>query len=396
MGSHKKINKKKSAKFRLKRNYKNYSEKSLEEVLQLIRRKRISINAAAKQYGIAKGTLHNKVNNRNENKVGRPMELSAAEVKILVDHVIAVGDWGFPFGLIDLRHLIKSILDKAKRKTRFTNNYPSKKWAYAFLKSQRQLRKRTCRNIKTSKASLSPEIVQDYFNNLNVALKVGEEDEIKPEHIFNYDETNLTDDPGSKISIFRRGIKYPERIRDFSKSSTSIMFCGSAAGELLPPYVVYKSAHLWQTWVEGGPKHTRYNRSDSGWFNCEIFADWFEYMFVPHVKKFKANVALIGDNLSSHFSERVIELARKHNITFICLPTNSTHICQPLDVAFFRPLKGKWRIILDYWKSQAKKNCQTVTKEAFPRLLKQLCESLVDNDKKSNALVSGMKSLKQM
>lgn len=136
---------------------------------------------------------------------------------------------------------------------------------------------------------MSPEIVQKYLDNLKVALKVGEKDEMKPEHIFNYDETNLTDDPGNKKCIFRRGTKYRERIRDF-KSSTSIVFCGSATGEVLPPYVVYNSGHLWQSWLEGGPPRTRYNRSDSGRFNAEIFADWFEFMFVPHVKKFRTSL----------------------------------------------------------------------------------------------------------
>ena len=60
----------------------------------------------------------------------------------------------------------------------------------------------------------------------------------------NYDETNLTDDTGRKQAIFRRGTKYPERIMNNTKSATSIMFAGSAAGELLPVYVVYKAEHL--------------------------------------------------------------------------------------------------------------------------------------------------------
>ncbi len=56
----------------------------------MIRRKQISINAAAEKYGIAKGTLVNKVNKQHENKVGRPFELSEIEAKIIVDHVVAV------------------------------------------------------------------------------------------------------------------------------------------------------------------------------------------------------------------------------------------------------------------------------------------------------------------
>lgn len=63
-------------------------------------------------------------------------------------------------------------------------------------------------------------------------------------------------------------------------------------------------------------------------------------MFVPHAKKLKGRVALIGDNLSSHFSDCVLKLAEENNIAFICLAPNSTHLCQPLDVAFSDHLKA--------------------------------------------------------
>ena len=61
----------------------------------------------------------------------------------------------------------------------------------------------------------------------------------------------------------KRGTKYPERIMDTSKVAFSVMFCGNAEGEVLSPYVVYKSVHLYPHWVKGGPPGARYNRSKS-------------------------------------------------------------------------------------------------------------------------------------
>ena len=81
------------------------------------------------------------------------------------------------------------------------------------------------------------------------------------DNIINYDETNLSDDPGTKKCIFKRGVKYPERVINFSKGNISLLFSGSASGELLPTYVCYKSQHLWDTWCTGGPPQTRYGRS---------------------------------------------------------------------------------------------------------------------------------------
>ena len=50
-----------------------------------------------------------------------------------------------------------------------------------------------------------------------------------------------------------------------NKSATSIMFAANAVGYVMPPDVAYKAEYLWDTWMVGGPKGTRYNRSKSGW-----------------------------------------------------------------------------------------------------------------------------------
>ncbi len=89
---------------------------------------------------------------------------------------------------------------------------------------------------------------------------------VPPENIWNYDETNLTDDPGAKKAIFKRGVKYAEQIRNHSKSAISMMFCENAAGDMVPPYIVFKAENLWKGWCLNGPKGSRYNTSPSGWF----------------------------------------------------------------------------------------------------------------------------------
>ena len=171
--------------------------------------------------------------------------------------------------------------------------------------------------------------------------------------------------------MFSRGVKYLEHIRDNSKTFISIMYCGAAAGQVIPPYVVYKSEHLWSTWVEGGPPGVRYNRSCSGWFDACCFVDWFEAQFLPEIKTLPGKKILIGDNLSSHFNSRVLTLAQEHQIEFVCLHPSSTQFLQPLDVAFFGPLKQSSRKILNEWKLSRGKRAATLTKDAFPRLLKK-------------------------
>lgn len=91
---------------------------------------------------------------------------------------------------------------------------------------------------------------------------------------------------GRTKGIFQKGVKYPEKIQEFSKSSTSVMLSGSASGVLLPPDVVYRSKNLYKDWCIGGIPGSVYNCSKSGWFDLEIFTDWFKRIFLPHARYF--------------------------------------------------------------------------------------------------------------
>lgn len=99
---------------------------------------------------------------------------------------------------------------------------------------------------------------------------------------------------------------------------------------------------------------------------------------------------LVGDNLSSHISPKVLKLCAANNIRFVCLPPNSTHITQPLDVAFFRPMKIAWRKILSQYKESVQGRKKTsLEKSDCPALLKQLMEAIKENS--SDNLKSGFR-----
>ena len=206
----------------------------------------------------------------------------------------------------------------------------------------------------------------------------------------NYDETNFTDDPGRKKAVVKRRSKYPNRIMNFTKTSTSVMVAGTASGCLLPPYVVYKAQNMWDTWTTGGPEGARYNRSESGWFDTFSFEDWLCKIIVPYARRLPGKKILIGDNLSSHLSIHAVEVCEQNNIDFVLLPPNSTHIAQPLDVALFGPMKRGWRKILTNWKEKEGRRQANIPKEVFPRLLRQLISSF---ENASQNLKSGFKSI---
>lgn len=151
------------------------------------------------------------------------------------------------------------------------------------------------------------------------------------------------------------------------------MMAIAACGTVLPPYTIYKSSEIFSTWTEGGVVGAGYNRNKSGWMETTIFCDWFQNIVLPYFKKREGKKALIGDNCSSHLSLWVIERCKKENIAFILLPPNTTHLSQPLDVAFFRAIKEHWRDVLDHWKQT---NRGALQKDAFPKLLAGVYEKL--------------------
>ena len=190
-----------------------------------------------------------------------------------------------------------------------------------------------------------------YFTESNISLFcLGD---VPAANIFNYDETNLQDNPGRSWVFLRRGRKRMENVKDTSKTSISVMWCASsAAGECLPPIVVYKAENLYQGWVQGGLQGTIYDCTKSRWFDSGTFEIWFFKIFMEKVKQNPGKYILFGDNLASHFNINVVKDAEQNNVHFVMLPPNATHLLQPLDVAVFSSLKRLWRVILDEWKRE--------------------------------------------
>lgn len=64
---------------------------------------------------------------------------------------------------------------------------------------------------------------------------------------------------------------------------------------------------------------------------------------------------------------------------------------QPLDVAFYAPLKKYWREILSNWKKNKGRKMSTLSKDVFPQLLKKLRQKLDENGKGGENLRSGFR-----
>ena len=115
----------------------------------------------------------------------------------------------------------------------------------------------------------------------------------------------------------------------------------NAAGQAIPPLVVFDAKKLNHTWTSGEFPGTQYGLSDSGWMTTGLFESWLTELFLRHAVSSRP-LLLVLDGHSTHYQPKVIRLARENEVIMLCFPPHSTHEAQPLDVGVFGPLKAHW------------------------------------------------------
>ena len=210
-------------------------------------------------------------------------------------------------------------------------------------------------------------------------FKVGKKE--LSQRLWNCDETAFATASASRSVIARRGAKSVyETMSGSGREYITVHWCGNANGDQIPPYILYKAKHLYQTWTLNGPTKAMYSVSASGWMENPNFDSWFAKGFLPEVRKLKLippktlteqestqpqpitlatalnsesgkepdsaadgmdspDVILFFDGHYSHINLDVIDVARKNNVTLVTLTPNTTNALQPLDVGVFAPLK---------------------------------------------------------
>ena len=223
--------------------------------------------------------------------------------------------------------------------------------------------------VSRSKA-LTRDVVDKFFNMWG-SLVMEHNFQNNPGKVFNCDETGLNTNPvHDKVYVGRKSRDSYMKAPNCGKTMFTVLFCVSATGVYLPPFTVYKSKNLYDGWTKGGPKDAGYGCSESGWMQDYNFEAWVITMFIPFVSDYDKPVLLTFDGHNSHLTYNTVKEAMANNIIILCLPPNTSHALQPLDVGVFKSVKASWRIILsDSFRDSRLKN---IDKIVFPKLLSKL------------------------
>jgi hypothetical protein len=101
--------------------------------------------------------------------------------------------------------------------------------------------------------------------------------------------------------------------------------------------------------------------SPNGWTSNDLALDWLKH-FNTHAKSVGAYRLLIIDGHESHCSLAFQDYCKENKIIALCMPSHSSHLLQPLDIACFAPLKRSYG---DGIAALARSHIHHISKETF-------------------------------
>ena len=201
----------------------------------------------------------------------------------------------------------------------------------------------------------------------------------KPQCWFNLDETSFCRDPGNTKVAGAKGSPATRRTGGNGRENTTVLACISANGEKLPPLIVFSAKNTWTSWipVDGAYPGASYSSTNKGWMTSDLFMNWFEFQFLPHVK---GKALLILDGHGTHalaklakLSLALAKLANENNVTILKLPPHASHMLQPLDKVVFKGMKVSYDQNLSKWQREHPGNI--LSKKDFVCLLSKVWDT---------------------
>ena len=188
----------------------------------------------------------------------------------------------------------------------------------------------------------------------------------KPDCIWNCDESAFPLCPKSGKVLAPRGTKNVYRTCSGKKEQITTLV---ASGGIIPPFHIFPGERFSYNPLEGAVEGAYFGQSPNGWITTALFYGWIANHFATQIGP-KRPVVLLFDGHSTHIDLETSRFCKEKNISLFCLPAHSSHITQPLDVGFFKPLKLNWAHAVDTFR--VTHIGQTVTKQVFARIFKQV------------------------
>ena len=223
-----------------------------DKVMELFHAK-VSLREISKLTGIACETVRQWVQGGASCiKSGRITILTPTEEAQIAAALRYSANLGHPLKREDLKLMVQSFITSQKRKTPFPEGKPGDDFCRGFEARHPEIGKQVPELVTDARnQALSSETLDRFFAMYEEVL---DENNLRdqPHRIFNLDETGLNANPINGKVYAEKGKPAVVLNANCGKTNYSVMFCISADGKYLPPFVIYKGAHLYDNWTRGG------------------------------------------------------------------------------------------------------------------------------------------------
>lgn len=280
--------------------------------------------------------------------------------------------WGWPPAIWRVRDMAQSVLNQ-----RSSTDHIGANWVYKFLERFPDLHTRFSTPIEHERlAALDASRIQNWFA---LYEEIVAKYNIHKRNQYNMDEKGWPMGVPQKEKVFcnRNELCHFKKMPG-NRDWVSIIEAISADGFIFSPFIIFKGRVTFEAWLnEPGNKDVTFAISESGFSNTALCVEWFKHVFQPQSEARKQDPdeyrLIILDGHASHIATETIQYCVAHNIILLCLPSHTTHILQPLDVSFFRPLATNYSKTMSKAKELA--TGHKVTKMQFTQYYKTAREA---------------------
>lgn len=345
----------------------SWTENQLKQALEAIANG-MSVLAASKLYEIPRRTLRNHISTgSNKRRLGRKSLLTKDQENELCKRIFRLAEVGMPLTSKCLRRSVFTFVEQNGMQHPFSQNtkLAGRKWMSAFYKRNPDVAQRKAQSLNPARAQkVNKFVVEDYFQKLkNVLIDLRLINQ--PQLIYNMDEKGCRLNLHHQQQVLaKKGTKRVHLIAPEHAENVTVVACGNAVGQSIPPMVLFKGKRQKPEWIDTMPPGTSVEMTAKGSMTTSTFIKW-----IDHFARYKSpgHCLLIFDGASSHLDANIVETANSHNITLLCLPSNTTHELQPLDKSVFRSFEHFWdEEVLRYWIQEPERK---ITKGRFGSIL---------------------------
>lgn len=338
--------------------YGKWSETDMHLAISAFKNGDMGLNQCAKIYGVPKATLKRHLDGKNtyaneEHKFfGKGTTFSPEMETELASHILKFEECMFGLTIKDVRELAFEFADKNDIAHSFDKEkrMAGKKWFYSFMRRHPTLSLRQPESTSLARAKgFNRESVKEFFKLLKETV---DKNNISASRIYNVDESGYTT-VQKKVQrvIAMKGKRQIGGVTSGERGiNTTVVCCTSAAGHYIPPMYIFKRKRFCPELEANKPAGGIVAISDTGYINSELFLVWLKH-FRNIVNASENNkILLLLDGHSTHSKNlAALDFACENHIVLLQLPGHTTHRLQPLDVAFFKPLRTFYEQLQDSW-----------------------------------------------